>query len=333
MTFPLLYSRGNRFILIFHSLWYSRELTMLSLLCLGLGLLSHATAAPSSEARAAAPIVELPYATVMGSSSMGIDSFIGIPYAKPPVEQLRLKPPQPISSNLGVLLLPQKAKQCPQFLTQYEATILPADALTETLTSPLLQFVPEQAEAVLAQLLDNSVAQNLEDEGEDCLTVSVQRPSTATKDSKLPVVFWIFGGEFEFGSTQSNDASDLIKNSVSQGKDIMYVAVNYRIGGFGFLPGKELLEDSSTNLGLLDQRLGLEWVADFVDKFGGDPEKVTIWGESAGSIVRIIFSIDNSDRDKTKSLSFPTTRINTAHIFPISFERRWNTTNITTVCP
>jgi carboxylesterase type B len=71
---------------------------------------------------------------------------------------------------------------------------------------------------------------------------------------------------------------------VTEGKPIIFVTVNYRVGGFGFLPGAEILADGSANLGLLDQRLGLQWVADNIAAFGGDPTKVTIWGESAGAI-------------------------------------------------
>ena len=80
------------------------------------------------------------------------------------------------------------------------------------------------------------------------------------------------------------DATGLINNAASMGKPFVFVAVNYRVGGFGFLPGKEILKDGSSNLGLLDQRMGLEWVADNIAAFGGDPSKVTIWGESAGAI-------------------------------------------------
>lgn len=64
----------------------------------------------------------------------------------------------------------------------------------------------------------------------------------------------------------------------------MLVAVNYRVGAFGFIGGKELSNEGSANLGLLDQRMGLEWVADNMEEFGGDTDKVTIWGESAGAI-------------------------------------------------
>jgi carboxylesterase type B len=76
----------------------------------------------------------------------------------------------------------------------------------------------------------------------------------------------------------------LILESVAQGKEIIYVTVNYRVSGFGFMPGKAILEDGSSNLGLLDQRLGLQWVADNISQFGGDPSKATLWGESAGSV-------------------------------------------------
>ena len=80
------------------------------------------------------------------------------------------------------------------------------------------------------------------------------------------------------------DASTLISRSVSLGAPVIYVAVSYRLAGFGFLAGRELQQDGSTNLGLRDQRLGLQWVAENIREFGGDPDRVTIWGESAGSI-------------------------------------------------
>src|SRR6266536_3625419 len=72
--------------------------------------------------------------------------------------------------------------------------------------------------------------------------------------------------------------------SVTEAKPIIFVIVSYRVGGFGSLPGAEILADGSANLGLLDQRLSLQWVADNIAAFGGDPAKVTIWGESAGAI-------------------------------------------------
>merc|ERR1712144_63191 len=105
-----------------------------------------------------------------------------------------------------------------------------------------------------------------------------------SKDAKLPVLFWIYGGGFEAGWASMFDGSKIIRKSVDLGQPIMYVSVGYRVGGFGFLAGDDLAKEGSTNLGLRDQRLGLQWVQDNIAGFGGDPEKVTIWGESAGAI-------------------------------------------------
>jgi carboxylesterase type B len=124
----------------------------------------------------------------------------------------------------------------------------------------------------------------LGDESEDCLTISVMRPRGTAADAKLPVLFWIYGGGFEAGSAQAYNGSVLIPQSVARGKPIILVAVNYRLGAFGFLGGSEVLADGAANLGLLDQRMGLEWVADNIAGFGGDPDAVTIWGESAGAM-------------------------------------------------
>jgi carboxylesterase type B len=112
----------------------------------------------------------------------------------------------------------------------------------------------------------------------------VHRPKGSKKGDKLPVLFWIFGGGFELGWNFMYPGSIWVEESIKQGQPIIVVTSNNRVGGYGFMGGKELLADGSTNLGLLDQRLGLEWVADNIEAFGGDPDKVTIWGESAGSI-------------------------------------------------
>ncbi|TVY82685.1 putative secreted lipase [Lachnellula suecica] len=235
---------------------------MRSLIGLASCLIPLAVAAPQK--RTLAPTVEIEYATVVGSSLAGIDSFKGVPYAQPPTGSLRLKPPQPITSSLGTVIATSEPQACPQMYTSLDTSSLSETAIT--------------------LLTERQFVQDITVSGEDCLTVNVQRPSSATSSSLLPVVFWIFGGGFEFGSTQTYDASEFISTSVSQGKDVIYVSVNYRLGGFGFLGGSEVKADGSSNLGLLDQRLGLEWVADNFAKFGGDPTKVTIWGESAGSI-------------------------------------------------
>ncbi|KAF2686757.1 lipase 3 precursor [Lentithecium fluviatile CBS 122367] len=242
-----------------------------------------AFAAPAQVAKRAAPtvIAPSPAATITGKSG-DVETFNGIPFAKPPVGSLRLKPPQPITSAIGKVDGTVIPKACPQFFFSVDDSSLPTGVLGTILNTPLFQTVTNA--------------------GEDCLTINVQRPAGTTSSSKLPVLFWIFGGGFELGSTQMYDGTSLVAESVSQGKPIIFVAVNYRVGGFGFLPGKEILKDGSANLGLLDQRLGLKWVADNIAAFGGDPTKVTIWGESAGAISvldqMVLYNGDNTYNGK-----------------------------------
>ncbi|WPH01692.1 putative secreted lipase [Acrodontium crateriforme] len=225
-------------------------------------LASAVFAAPLQER--SAPSVTIANGTVIGSSSGGVDSFKGIPFAQPPVGNLRLRPPQSINKSFGTITATGIPRGCPQMYVSVDNSNLP--------------------EAVIGLLADTPLVQTVSDAGEDCLTLNVQRPSTATSSSKLPVVFWIYGGGFEFGSTQLYDGSALIQKSMAMANNVIFVAVNYRVGGFGFLAGNALASEGSTNLGLRDQRLGLQWVAENIAAFGGDPDKVTIWGESAGSI-------------------------------------------------
>lgn len=88
----------------------------------------------------------------------------------------------------------------------------------------------------------------------------------------------------QLGWSSMYDPVSILSQGIDQDQPFIFVAVNYRVAGFGFMPGKEILADGSGNIGLLDQRMGLEWVADNIAAFGGDPTKVTIWGESAGAI-------------------------------------------------
>lgn len=158
--------------------------------------------------RATGPSVKIQHGTVIGSSLGGIDSFKGIPFAQPPIGDLRLKPPQPIVSSFGTITATGTPKSCPQMTTSLDTSNLPGQTLNTILNSPLLQTVT--------------------DTGEDCLTLNVQRPSNTQANAKLPVVFWIYGGGFEAGSTQMYDASNFIQKSLSLKKPVIYVAVNYR---------------------------------------------------------------------------------------------------------
>ncbi|KAJ4152788.1 hypothetical protein LMH87_009308 [Akanthomyces muscarius] len=207
--------------------------------------------------------VNAPAGKITGRRSMlNIESFNAVPYAEPPVGPLRLKPPKRLSAP-RVVDATGIAPACSQMLIPSNSKDALSKILGTVLDLPLLQTVTGQ---------------------EDCLTVNVQRPAGTKAGAKLPVLFWIYGGAFQTGSTNIYDATSLLVNAVALSQPFVFVAVNYRLGGFGFLAGKEVLQDGSANLGLLDQRMGLEWVADNIAAFGGDPFKVTIWGESAGAI-------------------------------------------------
>jgi carboxylesterase type B len=228
------------------------------------------------------PSVKIASGTIVGSSALGVDSFQGIPFAQPPVGQLRLKPPQPLTSSLGTFDATGNAKACPQMFASDNSSEFLQQVLSTVQNTQLFQAVIPQSE--------------------DCLTVNVYRPTGATSSSKLPVMFWIFGGGFELGWSGMYNPTELMLNAAARGQPFVFVAVNYRVGGFGFMPGKEILADGSSNLGLLDQRLGLQWAADNVAAFGGDPSKVTIWGESAGAISildqMVLYNGDNTYKGK-----------------------------------
>jgi len=192
-----------------------------------------------------APTVNLPGGSkVIGATAQNVDSFTRIPFAEPPTGNLHLKAPQPLKSNAETIQETGIPTSCSQFI----ATAPPS----KIVSSHFYSFISQ------TQRDANSTNSTTLTFGEDCLNLNVERSANATANSKLPVVFWIFGGGFELGSTQSYDATQLINTSVAQGKDIIYVAANYRVGGFGFMPWKEVLADGSANLGLLDQRLALQ---------------------------------------------------------------------------
>ncbi|KAK0624258.1 Alpha/Beta hydrolase protein [Immersiella caudata] len=241
-----------------------------SVLAASLAFLGPAAAAPPQppapavvKARAD-PSVTISTGTIVGKRRLTSEFFNGIPFALPPVGSQRLKPPVRLTSNIGSFDAGGIPNSCPQFF---------ADASSD-------EFLVK----VLGTVTDLPLFQKALKVSEDCLTVNVIRPPGTKAGEKLPVLFWIFGGGFELGWTSMYDGGPLVAAAASMGKPYIFVAVNYRTGGFGFLPGKEVLQDGAANLGLLDQRMGLEWVADNIEAFGGDPDRVTIWGESAGAI-------------------------------------------------
>jgi para-nitrobenzyl esterase len=175
-----------------------------------------------------------------------VRTFKGIPYAAPPVGPLRWKAPQPIAPWKGVRKAVDYGARCMQ----------------KEVYSDMVFY----------------------DDGpsEDCLYLNLWMPEVHSK-ARLPVMVWIYGGGFRAGSTseERQDGGNLSK------KGVLVVSMNYRMGIFGFfsLPdmAKESGHDASGNYGLMDQLAALTWVKENIASFGGDPDNVTIFGESAGS--------------------------------------------------
>lgn len=177
----------------------------------------------------------------------GISTYFGIPFAKPPVADLRWKAPVPAEKWEGVKVTKK--------------------------------FGPRPVQGLVFGDM-NSWSDGV---SEDCLTLNIWTP--AKRNSKdLPVLVYFYGGGFVAG-----DASEPRYNGESMAKEgVVVVTVNYRLGIFGFLAHPELSTEASYkasgNYGLLDQALALQWVKDNIAAFGGNPNQVTIAGESAGSI-------------------------------------------------
>ncbi|MBN2805294.1 MAG: carboxylesterase family protein [Prolixibacteraceae bacterium] len=178
---------------------------------------------------------------VQGTVTDDLAIYKGIPFAAPPVGELRWKAPQPVEPWEGV-------KQC-------------------------IEYAPAPMQG------GNPVS----GKSEDCLYLNVWTPAQSANE-KLPVLVWIYGGGFSFGST-----SDPVHNGEHLArKGVVLVSIAYRVGQLGFLAHPELSAENtngvSGNYGLLDQIVGLQWIQNNIAAFGGDPNQVTIFGESAGGI-------------------------------------------------
>lgn len=121
---------------------------------------------------------------------------------------------------------------------------------------------------------------------EDCLYLNIVRPAGISSNAKLPVMAWIHGGGFLEGSANDPryNGSFIVDASVKMGTPIIFASFNYRLGAFGMLAGAAAEKSRSTNIFLHDQKQALAWIQENIAKFGGDPSKVTVFGESAGAL-------------------------------------------------
>jgi len=195
----------------------------------------------------AADRVKVSGGTLEGAEASGLREFKGIPFAEPPVGALRWQAPQPVKKWSGVRAAGKFGPRCMQ-KSQFSDMVFRSDGMNE-----------------------------------DCLYLNVWTPAKSASE-RLPVLVYFFGGGFTAG-----DGSESRYDGASMArKGMVAVTVNYRLGVFGFFTHPELTKESphhaSGNYGLLDQTAALQWVKQNIAAFGGDPRKVTIAGESAGSI-------------------------------------------------
>jgi para-nitrobenzyl esterase len=216
---------------------FAAQAAAIALILAGFAACTPAQRAADSAAIAApavpnSPIVKLSQGEVQGSAADGIAVFKGLPFAAPPVGDLRWRQPQRAANWTG-------ARQA----TAFSATCVQA---------------------------------------EDCLYLNVYEPTDVKRNASLPVMVWIHGGAFVFGSGSQYDGTQFAKQGV------VVVTVNYRLGRAGWFAHPALTAENPSgllgNYGLMDQIAALEWVRDNIKAFGGDAKNVTIFGESAGAI-------------------------------------------------
>lgn len=180
-------------------------------------------------------------------SSFNQDLFLGMPYAQPPIGQLRFRSPLPYNQSWE------------------------GDRLATDYGDSCYEWSKSSQKHALSY-------------SEDCLTINIIRPS-GYENQSLPVGLWIYGGSFQMGSSalDTYNLSYPVQQSVNVQTPIIAVSVNYRIGPLGFFTSSEMQQNGDLNIGLKDLVLALNWLQENIGAFGGDPTKVTLWGQSAGA--------------------------------------------------
>ncbi|EXJ74859.1 uncharacterized protein A1O5_01555 [Cladophialophora psammophila CBS 110553] len=201
------------------------------------------------------------YIGIINGTVPNVRQFLNVPYALPPVGSRRWAPPEQLTSNASAIL---DATSFPRFCPQY---LSGAPNVYNQLLSGYL--IPTGLDTAAPATMPPTT-------GEDCLSLSIWTPTRNV--SGLPVIIFMTGGGFIIGGI--NIPYQLPHHWVQRTQSHIVVSINYRLGIMGFPNARGL---NSQNLGILDQRMAHEWVRDNIQAFGGDPSKITIWGQSAGA--------------------------------------------------
>ena len=191
-------------------------------------------------------------ATYTGIVQDRVENFFGIPFGQDTGGENRFKPPKPYVAE-------------------------PGSAIDATSRGPVC---PQPKTAVAAPFY----LSNYTSVSEDCLLLNIYRPIGTDPDAKLPILLYIHGGAFFEASKDElvSQPAGLVLQSIKNGDPIMAVTINYRMGAFGFAQSDALQAEGSTNAGMRDQRLGIEWVRAHIGAFGGDGKRITVSGQSSG---------------------------------------------------
>lgn len=207
-------------------------------------------------AQPATGVVEVEGGKITGTVSAdgAVRVFKGVPFAAPPVGDLRWKAPQPVVPWKGI-------RACDAFGAS-------------PMQSQPVPFSMWSAEFLIPKTPIS----------EDCLYLNVWTPQQKNVKTRMPVIVWIYGGGFVSGGS----GAPIYDGEATARKGVVFVSINYRVGAFGFFAHPELTSESgshaSGNYGLMDQIASLRWVRKNISQFGGDPDNVTIAGQSAGSM-------------------------------------------------
>jgi carboxylesterase type B len=222
----------------------------------------------------ASPTVTIDAATYIGTTTSIpqhpelSNAFLGIRFAEPPV---RFAPPVPLAPQNGTVDATAYGATCYNTGSGKNAFLLIGLlVLTFTFTVPSQQY-PNATYSIKNYY--NAT------QSEDCLTLNIFSPLNARCDSKLAVMVFIYGGDLVTGGSSLTVFDGTYLSST---QNVIVVTLNYRLGLLGFMPSPEL-PITERNLGFLDQRLALQWVHNNIKAFGGDPEAITVFGQSAGA--------------------------------------------------